>query len=409
MKVLALALLLAAAGPGVAQILPSETGAEGSVTPRAEAAFRNWVQEFRPRALAAGIPAAVYDREMWAAVFLPDVLDRDRSQTEFTRTLWDYLETAVSPERLAAGRQALATHAAVLARIEGEYGVPQGVVAAIWGLESAYGTRRGDIDTISALATLAQDGRRSALFQGQLIHALRILAGGHVTRAAMQGSWAGAMGHTQFMPSSWAEFAVDFDADGRRDLWGDDPADALASAAHYLRQAGWQTGLPWGAEVRLPAGFDIGLTGPPQTRATADWAALGVQGIAGEALPRTDRAAILLPAGAGGPAFLITPNFHVIERYNRAEAYVIAIGHLADRLAGGGPVVAQWPRHWRALTQDERKELQQRLTAAGFDAGTADGVIGPNSIAALRRWQQARGRAADGYPSPDVLAALRAE
>jgi membrane-bound lytic murein transglycosylase B len=395
------------AGRARAQTIETEGNlAKGRADASAEG-FRDWVTEFRPRALAKGVPAAVYDREMRAAEFLPKIIERDRKQSEFTKTIWDYLDVAVSEDRVALGVKAMAREADLLARIEAAYGVDSAVVVAVWGLESAFGTYRGDVDTVSALATLAYDGRRAAFFEGQLVQALAILAGGHVDRGAMVGSWAGAMGHTQFMPSSWTDHAVDFDGDGRRNIWGEDPADALASTAAYLAHFGWVKGLPWGLEVRLPAGFDHDQTTERVKKPVADWRALGVVPAAGGTLPDGPEASVLLPAGHTGPAFLIWPNFQVIERYNLADAYVIAIGHLADRIKGGPPIAAAWPRQWRALTLDERRELQGLLVALGHDTGGVDGRIGPKTVAAVKAWQKATGRVPDGYASPDVLAELR--
>ena len=408
MRAVVLAFLLAAS-PVPAQTIEEPEGTilgEGRKD-GSEAGFREWVTAFRAKALEAGVPAAVYDREMRAADYLPDVVRRDRSQTEFTKTIWDYLDIAVSDERVRLGRDAVANHTALLERIEAEYGVDKEIVAAVWGLESAYGTWRGTTDTISALATLAYDGRRAAFFEAQLLQALKILAEGHVARKDMLGSWAGAMGHTQFMPSSWAEFAVDFDGDGRRNIWGDDPTDALASTANYLARMGWVKDQPWGMEVTLPEGFDYDQTTERVVKLVEDWRAMGVVPVAGGVLPGDDGASILLPAGATGPAFAIFPNFQVIEKYNLADAYVIGIGHLSDRLRGGPAIGADWPRHWRALTLEERRELQAALVALGLDTGGVDGRIGPKTIAAVKAWQKARGDVPDGYPSPDVLDALR--
>ena len=408
MRAVVLAFLLAAS-PVPAQTIEEPEGTilgEGRKD-GSEAGFREWVTAFRAKALEAGVPAAVYDREMRAADYLPDVVRRDRSQTEFTKTIWDYLDIAVSDERVRLGRDAVANHTALLERIEAEYGVDKEIVAAVWGLESAYGTWRGTTDTISALATLAYDGRRAAFFEAQLLQALKILSEGHVARKDMLGSWAGAMGHTQFMPSSWAEFAVDFDGDGRRNIWGDDPADALASTANYLARMGWVKDQPWGMEVTLPEGFDYDQTTERVVKLVEDWRAMGVVPVAGGVLPGDDGASILLPAGATGPAFAIFPNFQVIEKYNLADAYVIGIGHLSDRLRGGPAIGADWPRHWRALTLEERRELQAALVALGLDTGGVDGRIGPKTIAAVKAWQKARGDVPDGYPSPDVLDALR--
>lgn len=223
----------------------------------------------------------------------------------------------------------------------------------------------------------------------------------------MTGSWAGAMGHTQFIPTSYLAYAVDFTGDGRRDIWADDPSDALASSAAYLARSGWRKGQPWGMEVTLPMGFDFGLTGERVTKSAADWAALGVRDADGRKPGDHGPASILMPAGARGAAFMIFPNFHAIERYNAADAYVIAVGHLADRIAGGGPIRAAWPRDDRALVFAERRELQERLTKAGFDTGGADGKVGPNTIAAIRAFQRSVGMIPDGYASLDILRRLR--
>ena len=409
MRALLLGLMLLAT-PVAAQTPeePEETVMVEGRKDGSEAGFRDWVGSFRPSAITAGVPAAVYDREMRLAVYLPKVVERDRRQTEFTKTIWDYLDIAVSGERVSSGRDAVARNTAVLERIEAEFAVEKEVVAAIWGLESAYGSWRGDTDTISALATLAYDGRRAAFFETQLVQALKILDEGHVSRARMVGSWAGAMGHTQFMPTSWAEFAVDFDGDGKRDIWSDDPTDALASTANYLRHWGWVRGLPWGIEVTLPPGFDYDQTTERVKKPVDDWRAMGVRPAAGGSLPGDDEASVLLPAGHSGPAFLIYANFQVIEKYNLADAYVIGIGHLADRLRGGPAIAADWPRHWRALTLEERREMQRLLVERGLDTGGVDGRVGPKTIAAVKSWQKARGDVPDGYPSPDVLDALRA-
>lgn len=401
-----LALPVAAQSPNT-----SETEAVGTEMESAEMAsaqgFADWLTGFRPRAEAAGIAPEVLERALADVRFDPKILERDRNQSEFTKTIWDYLDTAVSADRIANGKAALARHDAVLRRIEAEFGVDRHVVAAIWGLESAYGSFRGDTPTIGALATLAYDARRAAFFEEQLIAALRIVANGDVRPEAMRGSWAGAMGHTQFMPTSWWDHAVDFDGDGRRDVWGDDPTDALASAAAYLRHWGWTTGAVWGLEVRLPEGFDYDQTTERVRKPVADWAALGVEPMAGGDLPDHGLASVLLPGGARGAAFLIFSNFQVIERYNTADAYVIAVGHLADRLRGGPAIVADWPRDLRALTRDERIELQERLGAAGFDPKGVDGRIGPNTIAAVKAFQRANGMLPDGYASLEILNRLR--
>ena len=382
--------------------------AEGaSVTKADTTTLRAWIAAFRPRALAAGITPATLDRAFQDVAYNADVIEKDRNQAEFTRALWDYLDSAVSDARIASGIKALRANAPLLNRIEAAYGVPKEVVVAVWGLESSFGANRGDIPVIGALATLAHDGRRGAFFESQLIDALRILQSGDVDPDSFTGSWAGAMGHTQFIPSSYQSFAVDFNGDGRRDIWSDDPTDALASTAAYLAKSGWTKGQPWGIEVTLPPGFDHEQAGKITPQPTADWIALGLRRADGSALPDHGPASVLLPGGARGAAFLIYPNFRAIERYNTADAYVIAIGHLSDRLAGGGPIRAAWPRQDRALTGEERRELQTRLTAAGFDTGGVDGKIGPKTLNAVRAFQRSLGLVPDGYASPDILQRLR--
>jgi membrane-bound lytic murein transglycosylase B len=287
------------------------------------------------------------------------------------------------------------------------YRVEAEVVAAIWGLESAYGARRGSTDIIAAMATLAHDGRRRDFFEAQLIAALQILQSGDVAPREMVGSWAGAMGHTQFMPTSYLEHAQDFDGDGRRDIWSDDPTDALASTAAYLRNFGWTYGQPWGVEVRLPDGFDYALTGERTRRGAGFWRRQGVTLADGSRVPDHGDASILLPGGSEGVALMIFDNFRVIERYNPADAYVIGVGHLSDRIIGGPAFRAGWPRGDRALSGDERRELQRRLTAAGFSTGGVDGIIGPNTQDAVRGFQRSVGVVPDGYASLSLLQRLR--
>ncbi len=402
----ALALLpaLALADPPSARsnkdlILSEPTGSQSGL--------ESWVKDFRGRALSHGISAATFDAAMTRLTYLPDVVRKDRHQNEFTKTIWDYLDSAVSVARITSGQAALAEHREVLDRIEATYGVDKQVILAIWGLESAYGAVRGDINTIEALATLAYDGRRGAFFEGQLLAALQILQAGDVTPANMRGSWAGAMGHTQFMPTSFLSTAVDFNGDGRRDIWSDDPVDALASTAAYLAKNGWQKGAPWGVEVSLPLGFDYGLTTDKTKKSAAEWQALGVTMALGADLPDFGPGSILLPGGARGVAFLIFHNFQVIETYNSADAYVIAVGHLADRILGAPDFHALWPRDLRALTFDERIELQQRLSGSGFDTLGIDSKMGPRTIAAIMGFQRASGLIPDGFPSTQLMDALR--
>jgi membrane-bound lytic murein transglycosylase B len=398
----------ALAGPQDTEAAMTETIGEAMLTEGTgtQEGLTQWLSTFKDRALAAGISSATLDA-LEGAEYLPKVVRNDRHQNEFTKTIWDYLDTAVSADRIAHGLKALKTQGDTLVRIEATYGVDAEVVAAIWGLESAYGAVRGDIPTLHALATLAYDGRRGAFFEGELIAALKILQLGDASAATLRGSWAGAMGHTQFMPSSWHAFAVDFTADGKRDIWGDDPTDALASTAAYLAGKGWVKGAPWGAEITLPPGFNYDLTTERVKKPVADWQAMGVRLADGTDLPNHGPASVLLPGGHKGAAFLIFQNFHVIETYNTADAYVIAVGHLADRLRGAGPILAPWPRDERALSFEERVALQKRLTAAGFDTGGVDAKMGPKTVAAIKAFQKASGMVPDGFPSLSVLQALQ--
>ena len=418
------ALLVAACGGGMG----GGAGAGPSpqvMRPVPNAGYDAWVAAFRLRAEAKGISPATLDTAFRSAGFLPDVIDKDRNQTEFTRSLEDYLAIAASEERVSKGRAALRAYGPVLAKIEARYGVEANVVVAVWGMESFYGERRGDVPVISALSTLAYEGRRGEFFEQQLVAALKILQNGDTSANGMTGSWAGAMGHTQFIPTSYLAYAVDFTGDGRRDIWSDDPSDSLASTANYVARFGWQTGRPWGMEVRLPAGFDAGLAGRANKRAATDWAARGVRTLAGQRrsvadwqaagvraqrgqrLPSGGEATLMFPAGAEGPALLTFQNFNVIKRYNNANAYAIAIAHLADRLRGGGDFVAPWPRRDRALNADERMELQRLLARTGHYDGEIDGLVGSGTISAIGAWQRANGVTPDGYVSAALLERLR--
>ncbi len=388
--------------------VPVETEPAVPLIPVAgNARFEAWVGAFRRRALAQGISERSFERAFAGVSYDPEVIKRDRNQSEFTKTLWEYLDSAVSDTRISNGKAALRQHRRVLERIEAKYGVEKEVVAAVWGLESAYGAFRGDKDLIGSLATLAFDGRRGKFFESQLIAALKIIQAGDVAPRSMTGSWAGAMGHTQFIPTSYLAYAVDFTGDGKRDIWSDDPSDALASTAAYLARFGWVKGQPWGVEVRLPEGFDYSEASRKLQRSPDAWAALGVRDMSGQPVPNYGRASILLPAGAQGAAFMIFKNFSVIERYNAADAYVIGVGHLSDRLKGGPAIKADWPRSDRALKFAERKELQLRLTRAGFNTQGIDGKIGPRTIEAVRRYQRSIGEVADGYASLRILERLR--
>ncbi|WP_432817322.1 lytic murein transglycosylase [Sulfitobacter sp. JB4-11] len=393
----------ASARPPMRVVLATAQVDDGAAT-----GFQQWIADFRPRALQQGITRQTFDAAMRGLRYDAEIIRRDRNQSEFTKTIWDYLDTAASDLRISNGKAALAKWEGTLTRIEAQYGVEKEVVTAIWGLESAYGTFRGGTQVINALATLAYDARRAAFFEGELLDALRILQSGDTTPDRMLGSWAGAMGHTQFMPSSFQRYAVDHTGDGKRDIWGEDPTDALASTAAYLKHFGWTQGQPWGVEVQLPEGFDYLQARRDLLKSPAEWAALGVLDPQGNTVPDHGQAAILMPGGAHGAAFMIFDNFEVLERYNTADAYVIGVGHLSDRIGGAGPIKGAWPRDDRALSFEERIELQERLTAAGFDTEKIDAKIGPLTINAVRRFQQAQGIVPDGYASLRLLERLRA-
>jgi lytic murein transglycosylase len=369
--------------------------------------FAAWINRFRGRALAQGISGATFDAAFRGVQYLPDSIQRDRNQAEFVKPLSEYMGTAASDNRVTNGRNLLGQYDRLLDAIETTYGVDRHVVVAVWGMESNYGTRRGDTPLISTLATLAFDGRRGRFFEQQLIAALKILQRGDVAPQNMTGSWAGAMGHTQFIPTSYQAYAVDITGDGRRDIWADDPSDALASTAAYLGRFGWVKGQPWGVEVRLPSGFDYTKSGRSVTQSPASWGQLGVRGIDGNVVPNYGAASLITPTGAQGPTFLVFKNYDVISRYNNAQAYIIGVGHLGDRIRGMGPLQVAWPEGQRSLKRAERRELQQRLTNAGFSTGGVDGAIGPASRRAIRAYQQAQGLPEDGFASLGLLQRLR--
>ncbi|MCI2395440.1 lytic murein transglycosylase [Aliiroseovarius sediminis] len=372
----------------------------------ADVGFDAWRADFRARAAASGISAGTL-RALDNVRFLPKVVRSDKAPPETARSLGDYLASAASPQRIKAGQLMMARYPTLLGRIEQQYGVPRELIVAIWGMESSFGAVRGSVPVMSTLASLAYEGRRRNLFEAELLAALQIIAAGDTTLSRLKGSYAGAMGHTQFMPSSFLRHAVDFNRDGRRDIWADDPTDALASTAAYLRAKGWQTGQPWAYEVRLPKGFDLAHTGRIYPRRQRDWARLGVTYASGEKLTGAANGALILPAGPTGPVFMIFDNFHVLKTYNYADSYVIGVGHLSDRLAGRGPIRAKFPGKPWDMTTAERQELQKRLNALGFKAGRPDGVIGEKGRAAIRSYQTARGVPVTGVPSRDLLAVLR--
>ncbi|MEO5689762.1 MAG: lytic murein transglycosylase [Burkholderiaceae bacterium] len=368
--------------------------------------FARWVTAFMDSARAAGIADATLQQAFDGAHYVARAVDADRKQPEFTRAVWDYVDAIVSPARVQHGQQKLLELQPELAAAEARYGVPQATIVAIWGMESDYGGNYGDIPTIDALATLGFEGRREAWARSQLMAALKILQSGDIDRAHMIGSWAGAMGQTQFIPSAFLSFAVDADGDGKRDIWGS-MADVTASTANFLARSGWQPGQTWGAEVKLPDGFDAGRAEDGFRQASAQWAAEGVQTLDGTPLPPLTDGAILQPAGVRGPAFLVGPNFRTLLRYNNSTSYALAVSLLAQRIAGGPGVQGAWPRELAPLSREQVKTLQAALTDRGFAAGPLDGQLGPTTRQALRAWQRAQALPADGFPTLDLLNKLQ--
>ncbi|WP_170359901.1 lytic murein transglycosylase [Ruegeria arenilitoris] len=359
--------LLSACSTGTSTSTPASR-----MRPVPNAGWDAWVAGFKGRAASQGISQTTLNLAFQGAGYLPDVIERDRNQVEFKRSLEDYLAIAASDERIATGKQMLVRHAGTLSQIEAKYGVDKEVIVAVWGLESRYGARRGDVPVVSAVSTLAYDGRRGAFFEKQLIAALRIIQEGDTSPANMTGSWAGAMGHTQFIPTSYLAYAVDFTGDGRRDIWSEDPTDSLASTAAYLARAGWVRGQPWGGEAGTVSGTPVTVL-QPQTP---------------------------------GPRIAVFRNFQVIKRYNNSDSYAIGVGHLSDRIAGGAPFQASFGPDATGLTLEDRKELQRRLTSAGYDTQGADGVIGNNTKSAISAYQRASGMPVTGEPSVALLRSL---
>lgn len=392
-------------------LVPTTGGARAE---EARPGFEQCLTGLQNLAEERGVPAATAREALKDVAPDPAVLPATRTQTEFVRPIWDYIDASVTPEKIATGQAKLAEWAEVLGRIEAAYGVDRHVLVAFWGVESGYGSVLDDPrivrPVIPALATLAcQDEGRPAFWRDELLGALTILGQGDADRERMTGSWAGAMGQTQFMPSAYLKHAVDFDGDGKRDIWRSVP-DALASTANFLKSDGWRPGEGWGQEVVLPDGFDYRLADETTERTFSEWAALGLKPAGGKGFPAgaERRATLVVPAGARGPAFLLEPNFKMILRYNTALAYALTVAHLSDRLAGGPAFARDWPRGDRMLTNDERTDLQTRLEALGHPTGGADGKIGPKTRAAIRAFQSAQRLVPDGYAEAGLLEKVRA-
>ncbi|MGH1412814.1 MAG: lytic murein transglycosylase [Pelagimonas sp.] len=400
------ALVLAGCGGGGTAQIASSNKVDPAFLPQPNASYDSWVAAFKRRAQSRGISKATLAAAFRGQGYLPGVIDRDRNQTEFKRSLEDYLAIVAPEEKVAIGRKSYASQRKALAQVEARYGVPSEVLASIWGLESYFGTKRGTIPVISATSTLAWEGRRGRFFESNLMNALRIVQSGDAKPSQLTGSWAGAMGHTQLIPDAYQAHAVDFDGDGKRDIWSDNPIDAFATTARFLQKAGWRKGQSWGLEVTLPAGFSAGI-GHKNKRSVDSWRALGVKAAAGGSLPNHGSAAILAPMGRDKPAFLVFHNFNMIKRYNPSDNYALGVGYMAGRLAGGGPLKTRFGPDKYGLVLQDRKDLQSGLSRAGFDAGRPDGVIGKKTEAAIRGFEQARGLPVTGKPSQALLRLLR--
>jgi lytic murein transglycosylase len=367
--------------------------------------FRSCLAQVRVQAVKAGVSAHVVETSLDGIEPDATVLEAMAYQPEFRAPIWDYLAGLVDDQRVADGRSRLQEWASVLTAAEEKFGVDRHTIVAIWGVESDFGRLLGTRTLVRSLATVSCAGGRQRFFRGELVSTLKIIESGDFSASALVGSWAGAFGQTQFMPSTFLRIAVDFDGDGRRDIVGSVP-DALGSTANYLKRAGWVKDAPWGYEVKLPPGYD-GPSGRRHKQSLAQWAALGLKRIDGRPLDGPGTAGLLLPAGSAGPAFIVFRNFDAIYAYNAAESYALAIAHLSDRLRGGGHFATAWPTDDRGLSRVERKEVQERLLEQGYDIGTADGMIGPKTRAAIREFMGTRGVVTEGRAGGRVLDALR--
>ncbi|MGZ8409563.1 MAG: lytic murein transglycosylase [Hyphomicrobium sp.] len=377
-------------------------------TATGSAPFHQWIKDLRREALKHGIESATFDAALAGVQPIPKVVELDRRQPEFRQTFWEYLDQRITPERIANGRELLVRHRDLLNAVEKRYGVQPRFIVALWGLESNFGDSTGNFPLYSSLATLAYDARRHAFFREQLFAALELLQRGDLSATATS-SWAGAIGQPQFIPTTYRDYAVDFNGDGRRDLQNALP-DIFASAANYLAKAKWRGDLTWGREVLLPSGFNYALTGLDTKKSLIEWTRLGVRRADGARLPEVDvDGSIILPGGAdGGPALLVYSNFNSIMTWNRSILYAVAVGHLADRLTGYGPFVATRRTGEVALSRNDIMEIQRILSRLGYETGGIDGLVGESTREAIRSFQQQASLRADGYPSATLLDRLRA-
>lgn len=367
----------------------------------------DFVRSLWPLAQAKGVSRAAFESAFASYRYLPKVMELTGKQPEFSQTVQQYIDRRVTNAQAQKGQAMRREWNQTLTGSQQRWGVQPEIVLAIWGMETNYGGFMGGENTVHALATLTEGGYRADYFREELLTALRIISDGHVSAGNMTGSWAGAMGHTQFMPTSFMRYAVDYNGDGRKDIWNS-VQDALGSTANYLNKFGWRPGETWGYEVKVPNGFDFAKARQLERAPLSQWQSLGIQRVSGKPFPRpSDSGRLYMPAGASGPAFLLLPNFDVIKRYNNSDSYALAVGHLADRILGGGGFATAWPSNDYALGKAQRAELQSLLGRAGFDVGSPDGVIGPKTRAAVISYQQRTGLAADGHISGRLLDRLK--
>ena len=369
-----------------------------------ERAFKAFIKEIKQEAKKDGI-ASKHLKALDRLTPDPEVQRLAARQPEYVKPIWAYLTHMVTEERLRLGRKELQSRGAFLDGLEEKYGVPRGILIAIWGVETNYGGNKGSFSVLRSLATLGYQGKRADFGRQQLLYALRILQSGDVTLADFKGSWAGAMGHTQFIPTTYADYAADGTGDGIKNIWTE-PRDALASSAYYLKRMGWQKGLAWGFEVSVPSDFNFAEARIKNTKTPAYWRDKGVTAISRKINDDLGQVSIFAPAGLRGPVFMLTKNFRVLLRYNTAPAYALAVGHLSQRFFGAAPFERDWPQADRPLRPVEIAEMQRRLRIAGYDTGDIDGVLGRQTIAAVREYQKDRGLAADGFATPGLLELL---
>jgi membrane-bound lytic murein transglycosylase B len=398
--------LLLASWQGYAQA-QEEAGNTAENEALSDQAFGDWLAALRDEARTRGISDATLDAALSDITPVRRVVELDRRQPEFTQTFWTYLRQRVTDQRITRGRALLAQHRDLLNKIHTDYGVPPRYLIAFWGLETNFGDNMGGFRVIEALATLAYDQRRTHFFRAQLLEALQIIEEGHISPEAMTGSWAGAMGHMQFIPSTFTAYAVDYTGDGRKDIWGSLP-DAFSSAANFLSHMGWRPGEVWGREVHLPRDFDLMLATLEKKKTLREWSSLGVRRADRGALPQADMTgSIVLPQGHKGPAFLVYDNFRAIMRWNRSINFAISVGHLADRIAGLPQIATGRDAEHEPLARGETKEMQQLLNRLGFNAGSEDGLLGSRTRTAIRAFQKEHSLPPDGYPAPAMLQRLR--